>query len=726
MVEKDKYSRVLLQVLLASCFQSAFGIIGEKSFVVEPSESNSEIFERFGFQAGGYMELDIEISKPEQQGVDRGAYLLTCTDSHVSAAENLGGKQAECQMRLPATGCRAWLIEHGRHYIYEQVDERYYLNFMVLNCNANTVVVNRVKYKLLNPHGEHLGTGHQPLPTMFMSFLLLWLALAMLQGANWLCFKHFITPLHKVMLLVPCLKLIHLALAVLKWQRLSASGEGEEWLELLFIIASVLAQTLTFGILLLMAKGWLITRRSLPSAERQATALSVLVLVALFFAYYLLSSFSFFALAIMYMTILVFIISSIARNVRLLRLQIVSLQSQGMETTHTPVQLKAQMYRSFQVIMFAYVSNKIVFEMLMIFLKDMPWLSHFFSELVEVFLWASVGFVFRLRIPNPFNTGQLPQMMMHNAYGQGPMQDTFFRLPHGMQQHQEGPNLGGEGNSPRRRPVQIVVVENPPTIKDGRIVRNVAVGTPLEDEEEELIKHKPSEHASGLPSLDEDLEHLEDPDIELVPLAHMERVRTPTRQPMTSTNQTPPGSDEQAALLAPTERYPSYPNTVPTTPIMPPTDMSWGAGEDLDPTDLLVPSQEDLVEVDLGSNQATERRVVPGVSTGARASSLANSMESLRVSTEPPSRRVSISNATGEATRGAPGTPSNYNTAAAEMGIVEDPQDMPSPAERENMVLPFVMAVPAPAVEQEDVPGAVSSRVGSPASSVRAAWNSNA
>jgi len=38
-----------------------------------------------------------------------------------------------------------------------------------------------LQWLLMNPDGEHLETGYQPLPMLYIAYLLIWLSLALLQ-----------------------------------------------------------------------------------------------------------------------------------------------------------------------------------------------------------------------------------------------------------------------------------------------------------------------------------------------------------------------------------------------------------------------------------------------------------------------------------------------------------------------------------------------------------------
>ena len=106
------------------------------------------------------------------------------------------------------------------------------------------------------------------------------------------------------------------------------------------------------------------------------------------------------------MTVLAIILSSIARNIRELKMQLMILRQADIDPRSTPAHTKADMFRRFQMHMFSLICLKVFLEMVMLFLHKLPWIGHLFTETVDLGLCVSVGYAFRLRQPNPFNTEQ--------------------------------------------------------------------------------------------------------------------------------------------------------------------------------------------------------------------------------------------------------------------------------------------------------------------------------
>jgi hypothetical protein len=102
-------------------------------------------------------------------------------------------------------------------------------------------------------------------------------------------------------------------------------------------------------VLLLLAKGWFITRRELPFTESQGLLISVAALVGIFTVYQVLRVVSFLALISMYTTVLAIMATSVKRSVSMLRDQMHLLLSVGVDVSLTPLPAKALLFRSLQV-----------------------------------------------------------------------------------------------------------------------------------------------------------------------------------------------------------------------------------------------------------------------------------------------------------------------------------------------------------------------------------------
>ena len=378
-------------------------------------------FDTFGFKAGGTADFEVQFSRKTTIGVaslsgnrSLHAYVVGCGPKDILIFES---QLEEACMQQISEYTNSTLNENCQVFeignepatkVSLVIPKKKILTWGVVMCGFGLADVS-MTYTLMNPGGQHLDTGHEPLPLMFLLFMVVWMILLLLQsGHGYLWHASRITVLHRIMFTVPIFKVVHSATGMYKWNTMSVIGYFPKWVLVMHVAAMTFNQAATFGTLLLLARGWLITRRHLPTSEKQTTMTCFILLVVLNFTYryYSLSNFSFFALAILYMTILALILSSVARNIRELKMQIMILRQADIDPTATPAHLKSIMYRRYQLILFAFVCTKIFLEMVLLFLRDHPWITYFFSELVDMILCVAVGYVFRLRSNNPFNTEQ--------------------------------------------------------------------------------------------------------------------------------------------------------------------------------------------------------------------------------------------------------------------------------------------------------------------------------
>ena len=491
-------------------------------------------FDTFGFKAGGTAEFDVNFNRRGRRGSDvLYAYVVGCPEKDVPIFEAKLEETCMQQVRKftnSSLNSICYVLEVGDKAVTKAVmtvTKREILTWGVIMCGDGSADFS-LKYTLMNPGGQHLDTGHDPLPRMFLGLMLTWMFFMFAQGAHafhWHASR--VTNLHRIMIAVPMFKIVHCATGMFKWSTMSVRGYFPDWVQLLHVSAMTLNQAATFGTLLLVARGWLITRRHLPNSEKQTTVTAITLLVVLNFAYryYSLSNFSFFALAILYMTILALILSSVARNIRELKMQIMILRQADIDPTSTPAHLKAIMYRRYQLILFAFVCTKIFLEMVLLFLRDYPWVTNLFSETVDMILCVAVGYTFRLRSNNPFNTEQgdfswLPFNPAELGAGDGNTQTLIARMAElGVQITLPLPNIYEteihEAAIPGPRDVvllrsynnegcveipsggqMVVVVEHPPTVgKEGELTENVAMAA------RDRLQDAPSELGSSSTSV---------------------------------------------------------------------------------------------------------------------------------------------------------------------------------------------------------------------------------
>ena len=404
----------LVAVVLACLVAGTDAIVDSVSPRIYAHGGETRRFERFGFKAGGTAEFSVTFTESNNyQDSPLDVHIIGCPERVMSEFEVRAGGHCASEFAYEnstvRSNCEVVEIQEGGPHEYKVTmltRKMYEWAFAV--CGEGTAVLH-ADYTLMNPGGEHLDFGHEQLPQLYLSFLLVWTILCFVQ-MFWFKWLHSatITTLHKIMLLVPLFKMLACAVAMVRWDTVSKIGYLPDWISKAGVFVDCANNAATFGALMLIARGWLITRRHLPLPEVQSTVTSILLLIVLTLSYklYQLGNLSFFALAILYMTIVAIILSCVARNIRELKMQIMILRQADIDPEGTPANVKAIMYRRLQLIMFAFICVKIFLEMVLLFLKDYPWVGHLFNVLVDMILCVSISYAFRLRLPNPFNTDQ--------------------------------------------------------------------------------------------------------------------------------------------------------------------------------------------------------------------------------------------------------------------------------------------------------------------------------
>jgi cation transport ATPase len=119
------------------------------------------------------------------------------------------------------------------------------------------------------------------------------------------------------------LKLSVVTIALCYWEIMQSQGTGVIPLQYLQSLLFAISETALFCALLLVAKGWRITRTGLPASEIRTIAVALILLLStlLFFSFYN-EGYYFLSLMIMYFFMLPKIFTSITRNTRALQTQL--------------------------------------------------------------------------------------------------------------------------------------------------------------------------------------------------------------------------------------------------------------------------------------------------------------------------------------------------------------------------------------------------------------------
>jgi len=487
-------------MLLAS---GAHGLIIHTSHTLN-SASALLVISDFGFKAGGEVRVNVDIWTGGVQ-----SYVASCAKTVVqSLPSSESGLEAYCSGWLSSqtqrdANCFVELgLGVGEHRF--TFSSQTYSRTAVVLCRQNDAATFRATSTFLNPGGEHLGTEYIPAKMTYLVFIVLWLAVAAYTAIVYWKRRREATWIHVLVLVAIVCRLAWLCVAYAFWMRASASSEGIPLIDkqfyaprdssigsLSYIVVLALNQATIFLILCLISRGWLITLRHLTTVDvflisNWVFGLFVFNVVCRALSTNLLRI----GLFLYYPAVCAYIIATCGSNLKKLRLQSYIVLNARVPVDETAVYAKESIFRSVQLLMFAYITAKIIMNLIDLFLNGSDWIRYVLGESLDLLASLALGRIIRPRlISNPFNThvvGDFSSLFNGSVHS---MNERIAAL--GLGANQIPPPLfyvvevGGEGASLRERLkfvgtgigcLRLILVEHPSTHDD--ILKNLSIALP--------------------------------------------------------------------------------------------------------------------------------------------------------------------------------------------------------------------------------------------------------
>ena len=350
-----------------------------------------------------------------------------------------------------------------------------------------------INYK--NPNG-YLSFTEIPFVSVYLAFVPLWFILTILWEYNiWKYARrsHVVT-LQKKMALVPVLRLVAVSVTMILWMQRDQNGGDNNLLLVVLILVQVVYKCILAEVMLLISKGWQITRSDLHiQEERNIRAL--LMLYSFAWALYYLSSTTLrptngthseeglspdgrnmkvafvglIVLTIMFLVILYSVWYSVSMQLNVLSYQINLIRAYNINPRTTPVWIKFQMLKLFRQAFAIYLMLNAIADIMMANSRSIPWAPALADEILEFIVCAVIGFTFRARNFSPYferiRRASLDPAAQNNGNGNG--NDTNdnpeqLRLDNGMREWTHGmplPSAPPHMFHPSRS--NIVIMENP-------------------------------------------------------------------------------------------------------------------------------------------------------------------------------------------------------------------------------------------------------------------------
>ena len=392
---------------------------------------------QFGFAEGGSIRLQIFLydangtvvnSQPGRQST--GVYLLTCgvracplvgpswpaPPTHTAYTRQVDAAQSARQLLKASPGACLPAVAFAQEQcplpplpvpvngtIQESVPDADTLVLTLLNCNGDDIIAVGISYVLLNPGGQNLGTAQAPLPWMYIAYATVWMLLIVCDAIHIGRLRLGLSLLQASLLAVPALKVLNMAVAAAKWSSLNTSGLKSPPLDVGVDITSTCSSVALLAVILLLSRGWLVNRAALGAPERNSLMLSLSLLAALYFVYFLYSTRSLPALSLAYVAVLGIALTSVSHGLRHLRAQAQLLRvSASTEVQAGQAWTRVSMFSAFHVALFVFTSAEVVLHLVALFVTGSSWLTLFFTELADLAMAFTVGLIFRARNPSPF------------------------------------------------------------------------------------------------------------------------------------------------------------------------------------------------------------------------------------------------------------------------------------------------------------------------------------
>jgi len=427
-------------------------------------------FMQFGFFQGGTIDISAQYTQGE---VHELVYVIICS---LTDLDNLLSEHNTIMSVCPSESSAAtgvdfnaacqWAGELNSTVTSLSYDapaaESDYYEFLYLNCNEAAATALDITYNLVNPGGENLSSGEIPFKSMSFVFMCMWAGVGALWLLNWLCQLRRSKPLHRMMGLAPVMQAAANGFLMTYWREMSATGVESLGLYLGTLLVTGCATATLLSLLVLVSKGYNITRPTLLRVEWRAVLVMASVFIIAYFTWQLMdgSFFFLFLLILVYILVLRFLFASIAANLRLLQFQIRFVHNaRPAEPVSRSLPMRQFMaIRRFRAALAMFLGLYIMLHVWsMMALERSPWVEYL---MVQGCTWMFVSYMlaaFRLQERSVYFTPE--DSSYAPLLGDEPASDDVE---------------AGAAPGP-----QAVIIMNPDTMEtSGKVVRSVAVGVP--------------------------------------------------------------------------------------------------------------------------------------------------------------------------------------------------------------------------------------------------------
>jgi hypothetical protein len=384
---------LLFYAALLLCLPAvAFGSNLQRSWETTSSFSS---FHRFGYDAGGTLDLQISVQPPTAA-----VYFLMCSEAEMF--QNFPNSQEHCDRQVPVYTIRCTVnrqVANGMLNItHFEVPSSDIYRFLISNCGGTSLSVS-VTATLLNPDGAQLSTEHLALPQLYASVAGIWLV-AVLWWAVLLSRSRAVPlPLQVLLSALAAFGLLASFSGALHWRIQAATGAADALFTGMAFAAALVFQTLLYGATLLVVRGWSITRAKLSTKDFRFLLLPTCLAVSLLMDD-LQGGYWVFAVMLLFFMYLRLVFAQLAKNREILEVQHYLAMDHGLpRTLIDQLEKRAVLLARLQLVLLLFALGQMLRLVLAVFLiTSFPWLGSSLDLLLDQLL--ALGLLVLLR-PRP-------------------------------------------------------------------------------------------------------------------------------------------------------------------------------------------------------------------------------------------------------------------------------------------------------------------------------------
>jgi len=259
MFSSHLFSLFMIILLYAN---SCTALIETKYFKLSPKEYLPTLWE-FKFAKDGTVKIDFHKENAQISSVNSSIQFLLCVADQISEEHsNLLLSRAICQGKVrPCT--KQQVLKPGSSWpLRFTIPSTDWYKITMANCPGKEFS-GSLNIVAQNPGGEYLSLSEVPYPMVYTVFTLIWVVLLFFWTFHLYQYRIWNIKLQKAIVIIPLFQVVICLFKMLLWREKSSSGLTNTTINAFVFQIDIFNTTYRFGMFILMAKGWMITRGDL-------------------------------------------------------------------------------------------------------------------------------------------------------------------------------------------------------------------------------------------------------------------------------------------------------------------------------------------------------------------------------------------------------------------------------------------------------------------------------